>query len=198
MPTVADQFLPDGYVYDERLQGYVKAGEVSEIDRPVWDEWMGDSTQAGKAFTGKTYYALDAEIWLGPLGETIIRIVADWGGRLQAALQGWTFLGYTVYTHKTNANLYKVRWGFAPPEDTQISGLGLVLLPIAAVLASAGVVLLGLGYVVRSFRMKPEDLKEGDLFGVKGIFSSVKGLLTLVIIVLVIWKVLPMLGGEKE
>lgn len=197
MATLAQyDFLPDA-----SIDGFTKERWHSHLALDVWTLWQGRGVQKYEDYRGPVYW-IEAELDLGSLmwiqkigggGESIeawlLGILIDNSGKIQGALEGYTYLGAEVYRlqpgDKKLGSLYKVRWGFIPPTE---SGLGQVIVLSAIAIAVLGI--FAISSLVRSIRAKSENIyagkKGGGFLGIGGLFSDLKGILILAVLVLLL------------
>jgi len=160
--------------YDLSLDGstLVKKGYASLLAVPNdWSLWMGDSTAYGETYVGPILW-VDAEVelkwgvlkWL--INKSSIAFKASsLGGKLIGVLNAQRYLGVRIYKSRSLDNLYWFAFGFEPQAAPQVSGFGFavtttLLVGVAAVLLAGALGLFGVGYVIRTIRMRPQDLAQ--------------------------------------
>lgn len=164
---VTEHLLKDYDVSSDQTT-IIRKGYSSLLPFPSdWSNWIGWGTPYSDTYVGPVLW-MDVEVeikwgsikWLMEKGNIGARC-ASVAGKLLGVLQAQNYLGVLIYKHKTLENLYWFSFAFEPSKSS-LSGLGFpvvaVIGAVAATLFSLGVVLFGVAYVIRSIRMRPEDL----------------------------------------
>lgn len=165
-----------------------------------WSLWVGWGTSYGNTYVGPILW-MDVEVelkwgslkWLMEKGNIGARC-ASVGGQLLGVLQAQNYLGVRIYKHKTLENLYWFSFGFEPSFSSALSAVPVIVpVVIGAVLVggflfSVGTVLFGTGYLIRSIRMRPEDLARPPKTGLGETIKQTQYLLLIGIGAWLVWK----------